>query len=124
MRSAEEVLTHSDQLSLHPGCRRDIQPNALMLSQHLKMTFCPSNVTGRRVMEGKAYLLKAQSSWWLQLWQDMTKHDIIYRKNEVCLPLHGSMGGLVSVFCTYSLGGLRSSGLVSKNTLTSSHWEM
>lgn len=44
------------------------------------------------------------------------------------LPLYASMWvGVCVCVClgsTYSFGGLRSSGLVSKNTLTSSHWEM
>lgn len=75
-----------------------------MLSQRLKMTFGPSGVTGRHATEGKACLLKAQSSCRLQLWQDMMKHDTICRKNEVCLPLCGSMGA-VCVSVLYLLLG-------------------
>lgn len=111
---------------INSGCRRELQPNQKGL--HC-MSFAPSNVTGGRART--AYLLKGTinvhsceaASAGGRIWRSMTSFTGRMRFVCLCIRVWGVFKSLCS-FCTYSLGGLRSSGLVSKNTLTSSHWEM
>lgn len=108
------------------GCRSELQPNQKGL--HC-MSFAPSNVTGGRprtadLLKGTINVHSCEAaSAGGRIWRGMTSFTGRMRFVCLCIWAWGVFKSLCS-FCTYSLGGLRSSGLVSKNTLTSSHWEM
>lgn len=79
----------------------------------------------------KSYSLESiMNVHYQQISQDMAYHEpveLIYHciQEEGFLIVKEICEGVFGYMCaSHSLGGLRSSGLVSKNTLTSSHWEM